>query len=76
MPTLSISFNNSFPALMILFPEVHTQQSSPPSTQLGHAEPGMSCQSLLSNIIAWIYVLVESHIHPHLKTTYNGTRIE
>lgn len=76
MPTLSISLNNSFPALMIVLPEVLTQQSSPPSTLLGHAEPGMSCQSLFSNITSWICVVVESHIHPHLKITYNGTRIE
>lgn len=69
MPTLSISLNNSFPALMIILPEVLTQQSSPPSTLLGHAEPGMSCWSLLSNITSWIYVVVESHIHLHFKTT-------
>lgn len=41
MPILSISLNNSFPAPMIILPEVLTQQSSPPSTLLGHAEPSV-----------------------------------
>lgn len=67
MPTLSISFNNSFPALMITLPKVLTQQSSP--LQLCWAVLNQPCPASPCSPTS-------HHIHPHLKTTYNGTRIE
>lgn len=51
MPTLSISFNNSFPAPMITLPKVLTQQSSPPSTLLGWARHVLPVPALQHHIL-------------------------
>lgn len=52
----------------------HTAIISP---LLCHAEQGMFFLPPLLNSASWIpFVVLESHTHPHLKTTSSGTRIE